>query len=250
MFSRLIKISNLLVFAVSLIAPVYIRSFGGKSVQKPVVFEVRQISGYVFQSIELGQQQQKSLGTSNILNGNFFDTKSNRVSVFKASWNSQEGSGEELYHTPDVCWVLQGFKPISVGEDSCVDLDIHGKKVQFQCRVLHHPDQSLPEIVLWAASLNGCWDALEYCRAPLPLSRHEGFFNYLRICFRDLSLKWNYIWSRIGNPSTIGVEKQIVRVSKPLSSDWKNAVSDLQEFTRKWLDIAGNESLGGNATKF
>lgn len=206
--------------------------------QSPIFFEERQISGYNFRSINLGQQQQKSLGTSNILNGNFSDINSNRVSVFKARWNSQEGSGEELYHTPDICWVLQGFKQISVGEDSWVDLNFHGEIIRFQCRVLHHPDQPTPEIVLWAACVNGCWDTLSYSRAPLPLSSYNGFIDYLNGSRLDLNLKCNYIRSRIVNPLTHGAAKQMVRVSKPLSGDWRRAVLELQEFINQWLEIA------------
>lgn len=222
-----VKFLNLSIYCLALISPLLINKISSHSVQSPIFFEARQISEYKFESINLGQQQQKSLGTSNISNENFSDVNSNRVSVFKARWTSQEGSGEELYHTPDVCWVLQGFKQISVGEDSWVDLNFHGEIIRFQCRVLHHPDQPTPEVVLWAACVNGRWDTVSYSRAPLPLSSYNGLINYLNGCRLDLSLKRDYIWSRIGNPSTQGAAKKMVRVSKPLSGDWRQTVLEL-----------------------
>jgi hypothetical protein len=204
----------------------------------PVFLKARQeIPGYRFQPIPLGQQVAETLATPNLLNGHFWDARSNRVSVFQASWQPGQGIGANIFgHTPEICWVGAGFRTLHLGEPSQVALSFSDRSIPFQCRILKHPDLATPEITVWAACLDGHWDDIVYGSPPDLTQGSATLSAYLQASWRTVVTRVGSIRRSVKHPVTQNARKQFVRFSHPLTTDWQTALADLERFAQLWLE--------------
>ena len=204
--------------------------------QNPVFFIGRtEMPGYRFQSVPLGQQVAEMLATTRLLNGHFFDSRSNRVSVFQADWKDGEGDGNALGHTPEICWVGGGFRTVRQGEPSQVLVELAGHRVPFQCRILTHPGLPTPEITLWAACIDGRWDDV-LLGPPADMGKPDTTLrSYVRDVGRTLSTRWAAVRRVALQPFAISGPKQFIRLSLPVTHEWPSALADLERFAQAWL---------------
>lgn len=203
----------------------------------PLFFKGRtEMPGYRFQEVPLGQQAAKSLAATRLLNGHFFDSRSDRVSVFKADWKAGEGDGSNVFgHTPELCWVGSGFKTVRLGEPLQVFLELAGQRVPFQCRILTHPGLPTPEITLWAASVDGRWDDVSL-GVPADIGQPDTTLrSYLRDVGRTLWTRWAAVRRLVLQPISVSGPKQFVRLSSPVTDGWTVALADLEKFAQAWL---------------
>ena len=204
-----------------------------------------QLLGYQFQEVPLGAQVAETLATTHLFNGHFFDSHSNRVSVFEAQWQAGEGTGGNLFgHTPEICWVGQGFRTVRFNEPSQVFLSFAGRPIPFQCRVLRHPQLPTPEITLWAACVDGRWD--DVLLGPPP-NLNDGAVTvgaYLQEVGRTLTTRWASVCRLVQNPFHVGARKQFIRFSMPLNTGWEPALIELERFAHQWLEPQGPLSKG------
>lgn len=206
--------------------------------QNPLFLTARhQIPGHQFQPVPLGEMVADTLATTNLFNGHFYDSHSNRVSVFEAQWSAGQGNGGNLFgHTPEICWAGQGFRTIRMGEPSQVFLSLAGRRIPFQCRVLRHPELPTPEITLWAACLDGRWDDILFGPPPNLNDEAATVGTYLQEVGRTFTTRWASIRRLVQNPFTIGARKQFIRFSIPLHTGWESALVELEHFAELWLD--------------
>jgi hypothetical protein len=187
--------------------------------------------------VALGATVLKSLATTNLLNGHFFDARSNRVSVFSAAWQPGQGTGGNVFgHTPEICWVGAGFRTIRAGEPDHLALHLAGRSIPFQCRVLQHPELPTPEITLWAACLDGRWDDITF-GAPTDMS--EGtptLVAFVQGFWRTVTTRWAGLRRLFEQPFTQNARKQFLRFSKPLTTDPQRALRELEQFATLWLE--------------
>lgn len=204
-----------------------------------------QIPGYQFQEVPLGAQVAETLATTHLFNGHFFDSHSNRVSVFEAQWPAGQGTGGNIFgHTPEICWVGQGFRTVRLSEPSQVFLNFAGRRISFQCRVLRHPQLPTPEITLWAACVDGRWDDV-LLGPPLNLNDEAVTVGtYLQEVGRTLTTRWASVRRLVQNPFHVGARKQFIRFSMPLNSGWEPALVELERFAHQWLQPQGPLSKG------
>ena len=195
------------------------------------------IPGYHFQPVALGATVSETLATTNLLNGHFFDARSNRVSVFSAAWQPGQGTGGNVFgHTPEICWVGAGFRTIRAGEPDHLALHLAGRSIPFQCRVLQHPELPTPEITLWAACLDGRWDDITF-GAPTDMS--EGtptLVAFVQGFWRTVTTRWAGVRRLFEQPFTQNARKQFLRFSKPLTTDPQRALRELEQFATFWLE--------------
>jgi hypothetical protein len=191
--------------------------------------------GYWFQAVPLGQQVAEKLATTRLLNGHFFDARSNRVSVFQADWKAGQVDGSALGHTPEICWVSGGFRTICLGEPSQVFVELGGQRVPFRCRILTYPGLPTPEITLWAACIDGRWD--DVLLGPLADMRTPDttLRSYVRDVGRTLSTRWAFVRRVALQPFPVSGPKQFVRLSLPVTDGWPAALADLENFAQAWL---------------
>ena len=204
--------------------------------QNPVFFIGRtEMPGYRFQAVPLGEQVAEMLATTRLLNGHFFDSRSNRVSVFQADWKDGEGDGNALGHTPEICWVGGGFRTVRQGEPSQVLVELAGHRVPFQCRILTHPGLPTPEITLWAACIDGRWNDV-LLGPPADMGKPGTTLrSYVRDVGRTLSTRWAAVRRVALQPFAISGPKQFIRLSLPVTHEWPSALADLERFAQAWL---------------
>jgi hypothetical protein len=208
-----------------------------KSSEDPLFFARRsEVPGYRFQGVPLGRQVAETLATTRLLNGHFFDSRSNRVSVFQADWKAGDGDGGTVFgHTPDICWVSGGFRTVRLGEPSQVFIKLAGHHVPFQCRILTHPGLPTPEITLWAACINGRWDDV-LLGSPADMGRSDFTLHFFLL---DLKQKLSTCMAAVRrlalHPLEVSYPKQFVRLSLPVTHEWPGALANLELFAQAWL---------------
>jgi len=229
----------LLIFGLAVVGPALWAWVPRPPAGNPVFLKDRQeIPGYEFQAIPLSQQVVKTLATSDLLNGHFWDAGSNRFSVFRASWQPGQGTIDNaIRHTPEICWVDAGFRILNLGAPSQVTLDFSGQPISFQCRILKHPALAAPEITLWATCLDGRWDVNQQGPPANPPGGSVTVFTHLRdvwtiIVTQDISLRQSR-----EQAFTQHVRKQFLRFSIPVTTDWQAALTDLERFGQLWLEL-------------
>jgi hypothetical protein len=195
-----------------------------------------EIPGYRFVPVAMGSKVEDTLATTNLFNGHFLDGQSQRVSVFAAHWQPEQGDMNSLRHTPDGCWVGTGFRSVRYGQPSEVFFFLGGCRIPFQCRVLQHPKLSTPEITLWAACVDGRWDEVPY----EPQLDHTDAIVTARDRLWEVWVlyknRWAFFCERIHLKSNLAVRKQFVRFSIPLTTEWQPALAELEAFAHLWLE--------------
>ena len=195
------------------------------------------IPGYHFQPVALGATVSETLATTNLLNGHFFDARSNRVSVFSAAWQPGQGTGGNVFgHTPEICWVGAGFRTIRAGEPDHLALHLAGRSIPFQCRVLQHPELPTPEITLWAACLDGRWETYRFSPSPDLSKESTTISTYAKQSWTYAINRWESLRCLIEQPFTQDARKQFLRFSKPLTTDPQRALRELEQFATFWLE--------------
>lgn len=87
-------------------------------------------------------------------------------SVFTADWVATESKPLNVArHTPDVCWVGAGWRPINLGAPQQVFVRVASpaaprseetlQSLPFECRTFQSPNSARVELVIWCALLNG-----------------------------------------------------------------------------------------------
>ena len=197
----------------------------------------KEISGYRFKSVRLAPTVNKILCTTNLLNGHFFDFRSNRFSVLSAKWEPGQGTVGELFHTPDACWTGQGFELLESNVGSRITFQIHDRSIPFECRILKHPERPESEIVVWAVCLDGHWNEVQFGVPPTTNGESNKFANYFRGLWRLIKSRVNCFGYLISHPPSKNSRKQFIRISIAITAEPQTALSELKQFACKWLEI-------------
>jgi hypothetical protein len=205
--------------------------------ENPLFFTGRtEMNGYRYQAVPIGKKAAKALAATGLLNGHFFDSRSNRVSVFKADWKAGQGHGDEvLGHTPELCWVGNGFRMLQLGQPSQVFVNLNQRLVPFQCRILTHPGLPTPEITLWAACIDGRWD--DFSLGPAVDIEKPGTTvgSYLADIEFMVSKRWAAMRRMALQPFGDSAPKQFIRLSMPVAHEWPSALANLERFAQAWV---------------
>ena len=120
-------------------------------------FHVRQqVAGYEFVPEAVAEEAVEILATTNLFNGRFVREKRDRFTVFAGEWTGRDAREMSVVqHTPDICWVTVGARPVDMGQPSVVEVPLAGEKVAFECRVFNMGHDSIPEMTIWCATATG-----------------------------------------------------------------------------------------------
>ena len=196
----------------------------------------REMPDYRFIPVSLGSLVENSLGTTEILNGHYMDARSQRVSVFFGNWPPGQGDFDSVGHTPEKCWVGTGFQIVPYDGPSQLFIRIGGRQIQFQCRVLKHVDLVAPEITMWAACIDGLWDAIPY-EPPLDqIENADAVLNRSHKILVSYKSCWKLFCDRILFRSNPAARKQFIRFSVPLTTEWQSHLGELAAFASRWLE--------------
>ncbi len=213
-----------------------------------------QPEGYSFASEELTSKALVLLGTQEIVNGSYVpigavSTEPNLISkhgpirVFLASWPADKGSGVNfLDHTPDICWVQIGWKRMELGIPEKVVFSVGETKIPFQLRAFQWTGSG-QELVAWCGLVGG--KPVETL-VPPPVQRGKPLVQRLAARLTQARMVLGHALSMRLSPNS---EKQFVRLSTPIQSDWNESLKQLQTFAEQQLVLTSASSRGLATTK-
>jgi hypothetical protein len=219
--------------------------FNYQRTNNPLFLKVNlEMPSFEYRSLALRSSVAEALGTSNLLNGNFVGQNSNKVSMFSAEWAEGEGdTGAFFLHSPQICWVGAGFRTVRTGEPSEWPILIAGRTIPFQCCVLSHPDLEYPEIVLWAASVDGEWSKAVYALPRELILGDEPVRDKVIKMGNNIKRRIRALLSIIVDPPPLNGAKQFLRVSTPLTADWRSGLVNLEAFVHQSISPREHQRL-------
>lgn len=230
---------SVLFFCLGILGPASWNYLPRKSLTDPVFITPRRhVQGFYFHEVRLSPKESDTLGTTNILNGHFFNTSSNRVSIFHAHWEPGTSSAPSAFgHTPELCWTGSGFRIVQLGQPTEVLLRLSDRFILFQCSIFTHPTLSKPEVVLWTAGMDGNW-------SDFNLKSYINFdinppanISYIEKHRRSIAVQWALVSQMERNYFTRNSQKEFIRFSQSLNADWQTVVGNLENFAQQWLAL-------------
>lgn len=113
------------------------------------------VPGFTFTAVPVGEKEMDVLATTNLVNGEFSDG-TRRFTVFAADWKAETAKQMAVVqHTPDVCWVGAGFRPVTGRAPTATPFTLDGVEIPFQLRVFEMPGASRQELTVWCTLVGG-----------------------------------------------------------------------------------------------
>lgn len=190
------------------------------------------LKGYRFQPEVLSDKVLGLLSTTNVHNGTFSGQGGRRsMTVFQADWSPGEGSGKTIVnHTPDVCWVNIGWRPIHVGQPDLLTFRVSGKEIPFECRAFESEGR-VRELVVWCTLING-----EVMGEPLRFRGETKEGGRLVSALNLSRLAIGRFIQRIERRQPSSGYKQFCRFSTRLDGDPKELLDEMGRFASEWLE--------------
>jgi len=204
----------------------------------PVSYHFRprqQVAGYEFIVDPVPEEAVEILATTNLFNGRFVREKRDHFTVFAGEWTGRDAREMSVVqHTPDICWVTSGAKPLDMGQPSVIEVPLAGEKVMFECRVFNMGRDTVPEMTIWCATATG-QVLMEGGRfsgeANSEWEKRKLMNHYTRI--RSMNTFLQAVKHRIPGDGS----KQFVRLSTGVTGDWRVTLAQLKDFARQWLEL-------------
>lgn len=197
-----------------------------------------ELPGYTFRPEVLTDEVLGLLATTNVFNGSFYHrTEGRRVTVFKADWLPTEGVGKTVVnHTPDVCWVSSGWRPVEAGQPDLQTFQISGREVPFECRVFEAPDRSR-EVIVWCTLVNGeaQTEPFRFRGDARSGGRWQAALNLSRLAIGRFMARVERRYPATGH-------KQFYRFSTRLDGDIRTTLQHLATFADVWMTASSLES--------
>jgi hypothetical protein len=191
------------------------------------------VSGWTFRPESLADQAVEILATTNLFNGTFYTERGERVTVFMGTWDANNPKQLSVVgHTPDVCWVGAGWKPVTAGHPEKLPLSYGTNTIPFEARTFLTPDGRSRELTVWCTLVSGQLfeetARFEYADSKDRLAQMD------RAGRRTLKSKLlKAVGDRIPGDGT----KQFVRFSTSAGSDWSASYALLGRFGERWLQL-------------
>lgn len=199
------------------------------------------VAGWRFKPEPVADQAIETLATTNLFNGVFLDERGDRVTVFMGTWDANNPKQLSVVgHTPDVCWVGAGWKPVHANLPDKLPLRFGTNRILFEARTFLTPDGRQRELTVWCTLVSGQVYE-ETSRFEVDLQDQQADRRTLeaegaRHTMRSKLAK--AITERIPGSGT----KQFVRFSTALGSDGPAAFSRLEQFGGQWLQLQAKVS--------
>jgi hypothetical protein len=183
--------------------------------------------------IPLSPRAKSILRPTEYVNSRYTLANGQTFSAFYANWNADSQTDiTVIQHTPDVCWTLEGWRPI--GKADRIVCSLSNVSIPFKCRIFENQASKRKEIVFWCALANS---------SPI---EESGMFEILQPSAGE-NLDWSNSAStyvRAENFMTIvskkisgGGKKQFLRVSTELLNSEQSAKENIKTFISSWVGI-------------
>lgn len=207
--------------------------------QFPVSYEfhpTNDIPGWTFTAEAISREATELLATTNLFNGQFSSRSGRKVTAFVGTWDA--GNPKQLAvvsHSPDVCWVGAGWKPVAVNHPDKVLIEFGNDTVPFEVRTFEAPGGGHRELTLWCTLVSG--QVYEEVGRFVIRQEDEALpINALKAAGARHTLKTKLLKAVLDRIPGNGT-KQFVRFSIPLRGDWEPVLEELKGFAKGWLHL-------------
>jgi hypothetical protein len=187
-----------------------------------------------------------------------------RVTVFVAFWAGADRKGlSVVQHTPDICWLGNGWIPLDLGVPKQVQIGLSVKDtpskisysdstaltdglstlkvsdrifgsnitLPFECRTFELRGVGAREMGLWCTLIGGkmLFEPTRY--QGVSTQGHDGYTTPY-----ERSLAANHFSQAVKARMQSHGNKQFIRYSVPLTGDWQGALQNLKAFGDAWLE--------------
>lgn len=195
-----------------------------------------QVKGWRFRAEPVAPTAVETLATTNLFNGTFTSDRGERVTAFMGTWDADNKEQMSVVgHTPDVCWVGAGWRPIALDHPDKLPLRLGSEVIPFEARTFQAPGSGHLELTVWCTLVSGqvfeetgrFVPPADAGDAPRKALQAEGARHTLK------SKLFKVVSDRIPGSGS----KQFVRFSTAIQGDWKPAFERLQQFGEQWLQV-------------
>ncbi len=231
------ELIGVMVFGLAIALPfLWVSSGDSRHWEKCSFTTAENIQGYRYIPLHLGRSVKVILATTNILNGFFVNSQSNRFSVLHVNWARASGlGGNVLAHSPDICWLGDGYKYAKVDCPEIVSINLCEKVVRCNCRVMVGQFDAGPEIVVWFATVDGFLYPVESSRKVTGNTGARIAENWFMDVVYGFKERCGQFVQLLRKPIPLDSEKQYVRVSKCFSGRWDSDLIEIETFLQNWL---------------
>ncbi len=191
------------------------------------------LPGWQFEPAPVPDTAKKILATQNLFNGVYRGPAGERVTVFVGRWDANNANELSVVgHTPDVCWVGGGWKPISLGQPQQVSFTVSGQEIPFEVRAFRPPAGGSYELTVWCTVVNGrLYQELDrFTPTDLPQDDRR-----LRSAETARRVGAAHFLNAVRYRTEASGEKQFIRLSMPTDGAWETNLHQLGTFARDWL---------------
>lgn len=176
------------------------------------------------------------LSTTNLFNGIFVNRSGRKVIAFMGTWDA--GNPKQLAvvsHSPDVCWVGAGWRPVAVDHPEKVLIDFGDDPIPFEVRTFEAPGGGHQELTVWCTLVSG--QVYEEAGRFIIRKEDESLpIHALKAAGARHTLRTKLLKAVLDRIPGNGT-KQFVRFSIALRGDWRPALEELRGFARVWLEL-------------
>jgi hypothetical protein len=199
-----------------------------------------EIPGRRFTPEPINEAAAQILATTNLLNGTFLGPGADRVTAFMGTWSAENSKELSVVsHTPDICWVGAGWKPVARSHPDRIELEWEGTRIPFECRTFRAPGSLHEELTVWCTLVNGRV-AGEIGRFVPSLDPEAPRLERQAPAARRLA--GNQFMDALRHRSAGTGEKQFVRFSTRSQEDWTSSLRTVQEFGQQWLVLKAHSA--------
>jgi hypothetical protein len=193
------------------------------------------IFGWQFDPVPVPESTREILSGTNLFNGIYRGQNGKRITVFAGEWNADNSKELNVVaHTPDVCWVAGGWKPVSLGQPRQIVFQISGQEIPFEVRAFQPPEGVIYELTVWCTVVNGqIYQEIERFE-PTDL-----LYNDRRLRSADVA-RWvgaTHFCNAVQKRSEATGLKQFIRISMASDINWKQSLAQVGEFAADWLSL-------------
>lgn len=194
------------------------------------------VPGWTFRPEPVAEQAVEILATTNLFNGTFYTERGERVTVFMGTWDADNPKQLSVVgHTPDVCWVGAGWKPVGAGHPDKLPLRYGTNTIPFEARTFLTPDGRSRELTVWCTLVSGQLFE-ETARFELTEETAGKSAEELKTLGARHTLKSKFM-KAVGERIPGNGTKQFVRFSTSAGSDWSASYALLGRFGERWLQL-------------
>lgn len=152
------------------------------------------------------------------------------ITAFIASWEPKQRSAFLAFgHTPDICWVGAGWRPLEYPRS--IHVAVGGLDLPFECRLFEFGNAGRRELVIWTYLIDGKPTA---ALGFFQTAREASLGDFAQGISSRL-VRVQHLSKLISDRKALTGSKSYWRFSTDASGDSEAARERLVEFTKRWL---------------